>query len=289
MHEHVPAPGRARRAANRILDIGTIPPRPYWPASRRRRSTSRPEPAVGRHDPPSADTTAAISRAVPHRPHDRLDGSVAPTPPTDVPTSMVSDCGDAFSTMTASADSVRDFVTAHRDDLLADLDAWLRIPGISAQPEHHADVARSAEWLADGVPPDRLPDRRGLADRRPAGGVRRVAQRRRRRADRARLRPSRRPAGRPARAVAHRPVRPDRRRRSCCAPAAPPTTRASCCSTCSALRAHLAATGRTQPGGHAEVPDRGRGGVRLAELRGSCCASTATGSTATSSSSPTPA
>jgi acetylornithine deacetylase/succinyl-diaminopimelate desuccinylase-like protein len=45
----------------------------------------------------------------------------------------------------------RDFVGEHRGDLLADLDAWLRIPGISAQPEHHADVQRSAEWLADAA------------------------------------------------------------------------------------------------------------------------------------------
>jgi acetylornithine deacetylase/succinyl-diaminopimelate desuccinylase-like protein len=47
--------------------------------------------------------------------------------------------------------SVRDFVTAHRDDLLADLDRWLRIPGISATPEYHPDVARSAEWFADAA------------------------------------------------------------------------------------------------------------------------------------------
>ncbi|UQX89721.1 dipeptidase [Jatrophihabitans telluris] len=40
------------------------------------------------------------------------------------------------------------FVADHRPDLLADLDAWLRIPGISAQAEHHADVAASADWLA---------------------------------------------------------------------------------------------------------------------------------------------
>lgn len=44
--------------------------------------------------------------------------------------------------------SVRDFVTGHRADLLRDLDAWLRIPGISAQPEHGADVQRSADWFA---------------------------------------------------------------------------------------------------------------------------------------------
>lgn len=44
---------------------------------------------------------------------------------------------------------VRTFVTDNHADLLADLDDWLRIPGISAQPEHHPDVVRSAEWLAD--------------------------------------------------------------------------------------------------------------------------------------------
>ncbi|MPQ99847.1 M20/M25/M40 family metallo-hydrolase [Modestobacter sp. I12A-02628] len=42
----------------------------------------------------------------------------------------------------------RDFVTAHTDDLHADLDAWLRIPSISADPAHAPDVAASAEWLA---------------------------------------------------------------------------------------------------------------------------------------------
>jgi acetylornithine deacetylase/succinyl-diaminopimelate desuccinylase-like protein len=39
-------------------------------------------------------------------------------------------------------------VAAHRDELLADLDTWLRIPGISAQPEHRGDVVAGAEWLA---------------------------------------------------------------------------------------------------------------------------------------------
>ena len=47
--------------------------------------------------------------------------------------------------------TVREFVTAHRQDLLDDLDQWLRIPGISAQPEHHPDVERSAEWFADAA------------------------------------------------------------------------------------------------------------------------------------------
>jgi acetylornithine deacetylase/succinyl-diaminopimelate desuccinylase-like protein len=44
---------------------------------------------------------------------------------------------------------VRSFVTDHSADLLADLHAWLRIPGISAQPERHDDVIRSAEWFAE--------------------------------------------------------------------------------------------------------------------------------------------
>jgi acetylornithine deacetylase/succinyl-diaminopimelate desuccinylase-like protein len=47
--------------------------------------------------------------------------------------------------------TVRDFINDHRQDLLDDLDAWLRIPGISAQPEHRDDVARSAEWFADAA------------------------------------------------------------------------------------------------------------------------------------------
>ncbi|MGY1637766.1 M20/M25/M40 family metallo-hydrolase [Geodermatophilus sp. SYSU D00742] len=45
----------------------------------------------------------------------------------------------------------RDFVTAHLDDLHADLDAWLRIPSISADPVHAADIAASAEWLAGAL------------------------------------------------------------------------------------------------------------------------------------------
>ena len=47
--------------------------------------------------------------------------------------------------------AVRAFVADHHAELLADLDRWLRIPGISAQPQHHADVHRSAEWFADAV------------------------------------------------------------------------------------------------------------------------------------------
>ncbi|MCW2510645.1 MAG: Beta-Ala-His dipeptidase, partial [Modestobacter sp.] len=50
-----------------------------------------------------------------------------------------------------SSSAERDFVTAHLDDLHADLDAWLRIPSISADPAHAGDVAASAEWLAEAL------------------------------------------------------------------------------------------------------------------------------------------
>ena len=43
---------------------------------------------------------------------------------------------------------VRDYVEAHRQRLLDDLDAWLRIPSVSADPERAEDVRRSAEWAA---------------------------------------------------------------------------------------------------------------------------------------------
>jgi acetylornithine deacetylase/succinyl-diaminopimelate desuccinylase-like protein len=50
-----------------------------------------------------------------------------------------------------TSDAVREFIDTHRQDLLGDLDDWLRIPGISAQPEHHGDVRRSAEWFVDAA------------------------------------------------------------------------------------------------------------------------------------------
>jgi acetylornithine deacetylase/succinyl-diaminopimelate desuccinylase-like protein len=49
------------------------------------------------------------------------------------------------------ANPVRDFVTTHRDDLLSDLDAWLRISGISADPGYHDEVAAGAQWLVDAL------------------------------------------------------------------------------------------------------------------------------------------
>ncbi len=51
----------------------------------------------------------------------------------------------------------RQYVADHREQLRADLDAWLRIPSISADPAHAADVRRSAEWLADAFRRTGLP------------------------------------------------------------------------------------------------------------------------------------
>ncbi len=45
----------------------------------------------------------------------------------------------------------RRFVRAHLDDLHADLDAWLRIPSISADPARAGDVEASAAWLAGAL------------------------------------------------------------------------------------------------------------------------------------------
>jgi acetylornithine deacetylase/succinyl-diaminopimelate desuccinylase-like protein len=47
--------------------------------------------------------------------------------------------------------SEKQFIDDHRADLIADLDQWLRLPGISAQPERHPDVQRSAEWFAGAL------------------------------------------------------------------------------------------------------------------------------------------
>ncbi|MEV7616423.1 dipeptidase [Streptomyces sp. NPDC089799] len=51
--------------------------------------------------------------------------------------------------MSQTPDSaVRTYIDTHRAAFLDDLADWLRIPSVSAQPEHDADVRRSADWLA---------------------------------------------------------------------------------------------------------------------------------------------
>lgn len=44
-------------------------------------------------------------------------------------------------------DAVIDRLRANADDAVADLQEFVRIPGISAQPDHHDDVRRAAAWL----------------------------------------------------------------------------------------------------------------------------------------------
>ncbi|MFC8879253.1 dipeptidase [Streptomyces ardesiacus] len=44
--------------------------------------------------------------------------------------------------------AVRTYIEQHRAAFLDDLVDWLRIPSVSAQPDHATDVRRSADWLA---------------------------------------------------------------------------------------------------------------------------------------------
>ncbi|MGW5864342.1 dipeptidase [Streptomyces sp. NPDC055239] len=44
--------------------------------------------------------------------------------------------------------AVRTFIQTHRAAFLDDLAEWLRIPSVSARPDHGQDVRRSADWLA---------------------------------------------------------------------------------------------------------------------------------------------
>ncbi|MFJ9044596.1 dipeptidase [Streptomyces sp. NPDC102347] len=46
-----------------------------------------------------------------------------------------------------AVDAVRTYIAEHRAAFLDDLSAWLRIPSVSAQPDHAPDVRRSADWL----------------------------------------------------------------------------------------------------------------------------------------------
>ncbi|MDX2063162.1 MAG: dipeptidase [Bacteroidia bacterium] len=41
------------------------------------------------------------------------------------------------------------YITAHRQRFLDELFDWLRIPSVSAQPQHRPDMDRAAQWLAD--------------------------------------------------------------------------------------------------------------------------------------------
>ncbi|MEV5945061.1 dipeptidase [Streptomyces sp. NPDC051993] len=52
------------------------------------------------------------------------------------------------SAVQTATETVRTYIEQHRAAFLGDLAQWLRIPSVSAQPDHDADVRRSADWLA---------------------------------------------------------------------------------------------------------------------------------------------
>ena len=65
---------------------------------------------------------------------------------------------------------VRSYIDQNAADFFAALQDWLRIPSISADPARHADVRRSAQWLADQLPGPGLPGSRGVGDGRARAG-----------------------------------------------------------------------------------------------------------------------
>ena len=115
---------------------------------------------------------------------------------------------------------VRGYVESNAREFIDDLKQWLAIPSISADPDRHGDVRRSAEWLAGSSARRRFPGRRGVGNpvRRAARGVRRMAGRGPGRPHRPGLRPPRRPAGRAAGGVAQPAVRARRARRPAAGP-----------------------------------------------------------------------
>ena len=51
----------------------------------------------------------------------------------------------------ADVEEVQAAVAAGADRMVTELTQWLRIPSISADPDHADDVRRSAEWLAQAL------------------------------------------------------------------------------------------------------------------------------------------
>ena len=48
--------------------------------------------------------------------------------------------------MLAHAEALIEYVRANRERYLDELKAWIAVPSVSAQPDHAADVRRSAEF-----------------------------------------------------------------------------------------------------------------------------------------------
>lgn len=98
--------------------------------------------------PDTPDTPIASNPPITGDPPIASDSAITAPPVTPLEQQVAHPAAGTRDNLAGVTDDVRSFVTEHRADLLADLDAWLRIPGISAQPERHPDVHRSAEWFA---------------------------------------------------------------------------------------------------------------------------------------------
>ena len=143
---------------------------------------------------------------------------------------------------------VRGYVEANARAFIDDLKQWLAIPSISADPDRHDDVRRSAEWLAGHL--------RGAGFGSPRCGKPRPA-------GCPRPSPNGRPRTRPPlpswstgtttssrssrwrNGTARRSSPPSAT--ACCWAGAPPTTRGRCCSTPSACAPALAASSADAP------------------------------------------
>ncbi|HEY5050454.1 MAG TPA: hypothetical protein VII50_06105, partial [Acidothermaceae bacterium] len=51
----------------------------------------------------------------------------------------------------ARRNAVRAYVEAHKDEFVAQLSEWIRIPSVWTDPERRDDVQRSAQWFADAA------------------------------------------------------------------------------------------------------------------------------------------
>ena len=116
-------------------------------------------------------------------------------------------------TMTLTDTTFEEYLDATRDERLESYKAFLRIPSISALPEHRDDCPRNGNLARRCARTRRRRARGPRGDDRQPGCLRGLAPCRSGRAHRPRLRPLRRAAGRPARPVDLAAVRARRRRR----------------------------------------------------------------------------
>ena len=143
----------------------------------------------------------------------------------------------------ATLSALDSYLQENRDRFVEDLKAVLRIPSVSAQPEHKADVQRCAEHIVAHLKRIGMTRAEVVKTRRAPGRVRRVA-RRARQADRADLRPLRRAAARAARAVEDAAVRADRCATASCSRAARCDDKGQVYMHLKAIEAHLKVNGK---------------------------------------------